>query len=107
MLYDYKSKDSIQDVVLDCFCPLVASIAEEYYRLRDEEWLSIYIPSYMGKELVDMLLEDDLELWFEEDSDVQLLQDDTDVLITIKDNGNLFVIKAKGVSIYESNRNSP
>lgn len=98
MLYNHKSKDSVQDVVLECFCPLVTDIAEEYYRLRMEEWLSIYIPSYMGKELVGMLLEDDLDLWVEEDSDMKLLNEDADVLITIRNDGNLFVEEARGLS---------
>lgn len=98
MLYNHKSKDSVQDVVLECFCPLLKDIAEEYHRLRREEWLSIYIPSYMGKELVGMLLEDDLDLWVEKDSDMCLLNEDTDVLITIREDGNLFVEEAKGLS---------
>lgn len=98
MLYKHESKDSVQDVVLECFCPLLKDISEEYRKLRREEWLSIYIPSYMGKELVGMLLEDDLGLWVEEDSDMHLLNEDTDVLITIRNDGNLFVEEARGLS---------
>ena len=98
MLYNHESKDSVQDVVLECFCPLLSDLAEEYHRLRPEEWLSIYIPSYMGKELVGMLLEDDLRLWVDEDAEMYLLDDDTDVLITIREDGNLFVEEAKGLN---------
>jgi hypothetical protein len=98
MLYDYRLKDSVQDVVLECFCPLLKDIVEEYHRLRVEEWLSIYVPSYMGKELVGMLLEDDLDIWVDEDTEMYLLDDDTDVLITIREDGNLFVEEARGLN---------
>ena len=109
MLYKHESKNSVQDVVLECFCPLLKDIAEEYRKLRREEWLSIYIPSYMGKELVGMLLEDDLDLWVEKDSDMKLLNEDTDVLITIREDGNLFVEEARGLSgnFKKASNNSP
>ena len=98
MLYNHKSKDLVQDVVLDNFCTLLSDISEEYHRLRREEWLSIYIPSYMGKELVGMLLDDDLDIWVDEDAEMYLLDDNTDVLITIREDGNLFVEEARGLS---------
>lgn len=97
MLYNHKSKDSVQDVVLECFCPLIESITEEYYRLREDENLALFVPSYMGKELVGMLLEDDLDLWVHEESEMYLLDEDTDICISIFDDGMLFVEEAKGL----------
>jgi hypothetical protein len=98
MLYNHDSKDSVQDVVLECFCPLVENIVDEYYILREDENLALFLPAYMGKELVEMLLEDDLDLWVHEESEMNLLNEDTDVLISIFDDGMLFVEEAKGLN---------
>ena len=98
MLYNLDSKDSVQDVVLECFCPLVENIVDEYYILREDENLALFLPAYMGKELVEMLLEDDLDLWVHEESEMNLLNEDTDILISIFDDGMLFVEEAKGLN---------
>lgn len=95
MLFDYKSDENIQDFIFECFCPLIEDVVDEYNNLHRNESLSIYMPSDMATEFIGMLLEEDVNLWVHEDSENHLLHTDTDVLITIFNDGMLFVENAK------------
>lgn len=95
MLYDYKSEESTQDVVLECLCSLAADLMENFNNLRRNESLRIYVPSYIGCELVGMLVSED-SLWIYGESENHFLQeDDTDVLISIFNDGMVFVENAR------------
>lgn len=95
MLYEYKSDNNIQDYIFECFCPLLEDVIDEYSNLRRNESLSIYMPSDMATEFVGMLLNEDIGLWVSEESDNRLLHEDTDVLISICDDGMLLIEEAK------------
>ena len=95
MLYEYKSENNIQDYIFECFCPLLEDVIDEYGSLRRNESLSIYMPSDMATEFVGMLLNEDVGLWVGEDSDNRLLYEDTDVLISICNDGLLFIEEAR------------
>lgn len=100
MFYNFKSDELIQDVVIECICPIVYDLMDEYHYLRRDENLSIYAPSYIAKEILGRLLsEESLEefeeadsLWVNEDSDIFLLYNENEeVVITIGYDGMIFV----------------
>ena len=104
MFYNFKSDDLIQDVVIECICPIVYDLMDEYHYLRRDENLSIYAPSYIAKEILGRLLsEENLEefeeadsLWVNEDSDIFLLYNENEeVVITIGYDGMIFVETAR------------
>ena len=104
MFYNFKSDELIQDVVIECICPIVYDLMDEYHYLRRDENLSIYAPSYIAKEILGRLLsEENLEefeeadsLWVNEDSDIFLLYNENEeVVITIGYDGMIFVETAR------------
>ena len=104
MFYNFKSDELIQDVVIECICPIVYDLMDEYHYLRRDENLSIYAPSYIAKEILGRLLsEESLEefeeadsLWVNEDSDIFLLYNENEeVVITIGYDGMIFVETAR------------
>ena len=101
MFYNFKSDELIQDVVIECICPIVYDLMDEYHYLRRDENLSIYAPSYIAKEILGRLLEndeehDEPEFWVNEDSDIFLLYNENEeVVITIGYDGMIFVETAR------------
>ena len=104
MFYNFKSDELIQDVVIECICPIVYDLMDEYHYLRRDENLSIYAPSYIAKEILGRLLsEENLEefeeadsFWVNEDSDIFLLYNENEeVVITIGYDGMIFVETAR------------
>ena len=101
MFYNFKSDELIQDLCVECICPIIADIEDEYYNLHRDESLSIYAPSYIAKEILGRLLEndeenDEPEFWVHEDSDVFLLyNDDEEVIITIGYDGMISIETAR------------
>ena len=104
MFYNFKSDELIQDVVIECICPIVYDLMDEYHYLRRDENLSIYAPSYIAKEILGRLLsEESLEefeeadsLWVNEDSDIFLLYNENEeVVITIGYDGMIFIETAR------------
>lgn len=104
MFYNFKLDELIQDVVVECICPIVYDLMDEYHYLRRDENLSIYAPSYIAKEILGRLLsEESLEefeeadsLWVNEDSDIFLLYNENEeVVITIGYDGMIFVETAR------------
>lgn len=99
MLFDYKSVNNVQDVVLDCMCKLVTDITDEYKNLRRDEMMFIYLPSYMASELSAMLLNEDIGLYMSDDADIDLLEEnDEDILLRVIGSGELHVECARGFS---------
>ena len=109
MLYDYKSEELTQEVYIQCICPLCDDIIDEYSTLRRYENLSIYAPSYITREILGRLLDEIEDLWVDTDSENELLyNDDNDVVITIANDGMVFVEEAKDPDngIIKSNEDS-
>ena len=107
MLYDYKSEELTQEVYITCICPLCDDIIDEYSTLRRYENLSIYAPSYIAREILGRLLDEIEDLWVDADSENELLySDDNDVVITIANDGMVFIEDARDDGIIKSNEDS-
>lgn len=99
MIYNYKSEETVQDVILECLCPLITDIADEYSTLRRYENLSIYTPSYVAREIISRILEEIEDIWVHTESENELLyNDENEVVITIGSDGMIFVETARGES---------
>ena len=104
MIYDYKSEELTQEVYIQCICPIVDDIIDEYSTLRRYENLSIYAPSYIAREILGRLLDEIEDLWVDADSENELLyKDDNEVLVTIAYDGMVFVEEAKVNGVIKSN----
>ena len=104
MIYDYKSEELAQDTILECYCPLVEDIADEFSTLRRYENLSIYTPSYIAREILGRLLDEIEDLWVDADSENELLYKvENEVVITIAYDGMVFVEEAKVNGVIKSN----
>lgn len=104
MIYDYKSDELVQDTILECFCPLIEDLADEFSTLRRYNELSIYAPSYVAREILSRMLDEIDEVWVHADSHNELLyKDDNEVLITIACDGMVFVEEAKVNGVIKSN----
>lgn len=97
MLYDYKSDELIQDVVVECLCPVVADIIDEYSTLRRDEYILMYVPAYLAVEIMNRFLEDVEESYIDSDADIGLLtDDDNEVILTFSADGTVYVEEARG-----------
>ena len=104
MIYDYKSDELTQEVYIQCICPLCDDIIDEYSTLRRYENLSIYAPSYIAREILSRLLNEIDDLWVDADSENELLyKDENEVVITIANDGMVFVEDARYDGIIKSN----
>ena len=61
MFYNFKSDELIQDLYIECLCPIISDVEDEYYNLHRYETLAIYAPSYIAKEILGRILENDKE----------------------------------------------
>ena len=92
MLYVHKSKDIIQDVIVECLCPIIDDVADEFDMLRRYESLAIYVPSPIAREILGRILEEFDDVWVNEESHTEVLyRDDNKVIITLCDDGMIFV----------------
>lgn len=99
MFYDHKSEEVVQDIITECFCPVLEDIEDEYSNLRRGEFLAIYAPFYVASELLVRILDELDDVYLDEESEIELLtQKNTDVLITIAYDGMIFVESARGKS---------
>ena len=104
MIYDYKSDELTQEVYIQCICPIVDDIIDEYSTLRRYNNLSVYAPSYIAREILGRLLDEIEDLWVDADSENELLyKDNNEVLVTIACDGMVFVEEAKINGIIKSN----
>ena len=107
MIYDYKSDELTQEVYIECICPIVDDIIDEYSTLRRYENLSIYAPSYIAREILGRLLDEIEDLWVDVDSENELLyKDENEVVITIAYDGMVFVEEARVDGVIKSNEDS-
>ena len=96
MIYDYKSKSTVQDVILDSIEKLTYDIEDEFSSLRRYQYLAIYSPAFLAREILGMILDDVDDVWVHEDAHLELLHDDdNEVLITIAYDGMIFVEEAR------------
>lgn len=97
MIYNYKADETVQDVILECLCPLLEDISDEYSTLRRENSIQIYAPSFIAKEIVYKILEEIEDVWVNEESHNKLLyKDNNEVIITIASDGMIFIEAARG-----------
>ena len=97
MLYDYKSKYTVQDVILDSIEKLTYDIEDEFSSLRRYQYLIIYSPAFLAREIIGEILDDEDDTWVNEDAHFELLHDDdNEVLITLAYDGMVFIEEARG-----------
>lgn len=95
MIYNHKSNDVVQDVIIECLCPLLEDLADEFEMLRRCEFLAIYAPSPIAREILGRILEEFDGIWVNEESHNELLyKDDDKVIITICGDGMIFIESA-------------
>lgn len=95
MIYNYKSDEAVQDVVLNDIGELLKDIEDEYKILHRDEYLFVYAPSYIAKKIVTRLLTD-VDAFVHEESYTDLLdKEDNNVLLTVANDGMLFVEDAR------------
>ena len=96
MIYDYKSKSTVQDVILDSIEKLTYDIEDEFSSLRRYQYLAIYSPAFLAREIIGEILDDEDDTWVNEDAHFELLHDDdNEVLITLAYDGMIFIEEAR------------
>lgn len=97
MIYDYKSDERIQCAIFECFCPLMEDIKDEFDNLRRDTFLNIFAPAWIGREIFSRINEEIDESYIDSESDLSVLEDDNnEVNISLNNDGNLFVMQARG-----------
>lgn len=97
MLYDYKSKNKVQEVLLECICPIVEDIADEFDRLHRFHALTVFAPSWLGRMLLVEILKTIDEVYISEESSIDLLEkDDNEILFTVAWDGCIIIEEARG-----------
>ena len=98
MLYDYKNDDLVQDVVLESVKDIVDDIVEEYVGLRRNDYLAVYTPANIATKILYLLMDERLDsLYINEEAELELLEDDSNVvIITIGFDGSVDVEEAYG-----------
>ena len=96
MIYNHKSDSNVQDIILDDIAKLTDDIESEYDLLRRYDFLIIYSPAFLSREILGIILDDVDDVWVHEDAHLELLSDDdNEVLITIAYDGMIFVDEAR------------
>ena len=96
MIYDYKSKSTVQDVILDSIEKLTYDIEDEFSSLRRYQYLLIYSPAFLAKEIIGEILDDEDDVWVNEDAHFELLHDDdNEVLVSLGHDGMIFIESAR------------
>ena len=96
MIYDYKSESTVQDVILDSIEKLTSDIEDEFSSLRRYQYLLIYSPAFLAREIIGEILDDEDDVWVSEDAHFELLHDDdNEVLITLAYDGMIFIEEAR------------
>lgn len=97
MVYNYKSDNTVQDVVVECLCPIMLDIQDTYSTLRRNEFILVYAPSCIAREIYTRILDEVDDVWVDRDSNIRLLAtDDNDVIITLATDGMVYVEEARG-----------
>lgn len=96
MIYDYKSDETVQDIITDDLCPIIEDIESEFVKLRRGEHICIFAPSKAAKEILGNILEDLEDVFVHSDSHNGLLYDDKNrVCFTIGYDGMIFIEPAE------------
>ena len=96
MIYDYKSKATVQDVILDSIEKLTYDIEEEFSTLRRYQYLIIYSPAFLAREIIGEILDDEDDTWVNEDAHFELLHDDdNEVIVSLAHDGMIFIESAR------------
>ena len=99
MLYDYKSKSTVQDVILDSIEKLTYDIEDEFASLRRYQYLLIYSPAFLAREIIGEILDDEDDTWVNEDANFELLHDDdNEVIVSLGHDGMIFIESARSRS---------
>ena len=99
MIYDYKSKSTVQDVILDSIEKLTYDIEDEFSSLRRYQYLAIYSPAFLAREIIGEILDDEDDTWVNEDAHFELLHDDdNEVIVSLGHDGMIFIESARSRS---------
>ena len=99
MIYDYKSKSTVQDVILDSIEKLTYDIEDEFASLRRYQYLLIYSPAFLAREIIGEILDDEDDVWVNEDAHFELLHDDeNEVIVSLGHDGMIFIESARSRS---------
>ena len=99
MIYDYKSKSTVQDVILDSIEKLTYDIEDEFASLRRYQYLLIYSPAFLAREIIGEILDDEDDVWVNEDANFELLHDDeNEVIVSLGHDGMIFIESARSRS---------
>ena len=99
MIYDYKSKSTVQDVILDGIDKLTYDIEDEFSSLRRYQYLLIYSPAFLAREIIGEILDDEDDVWINEDANFELLHDDdNEVIVSLGHDGMIFIESARSRS---------
>ena len=99
MIYDYKSKSTVQDVILDSIEKLTYDIEDEFASLRRYQYLLIYSPAFLAREIIGEILDDEDDVWVNEDAHLELLSDDeNEVIVSLGHDGMIFIESARSRS---------
>ena len=99
MIYDYKSKSTVQDVILDSIDKLTHDIEDEFASLRRYQYLLIYSPAFLAREIIGEILDDEDDVWVNEDAHFELLHDDeNEVIVSLGHDGMIFIESARSRS---------
>ena len=99
MIYDYKSNDTVQDVILDSIDKLTEDIESEFETLRRYNSLFIYTPAFLAREIIGEILDDEDDVWVDEDANFELLHDDdNEVIVSLGHDGMIFIESARSRS---------
>lgn len=82
MLYDFKDKNLCQDVIVQSYYDVVDDIEENFENIRQYEWISVFAPADIIKEIYDCLIVD-VDFTDAEYSSPELLYSDKELLLTI------------------------
>lgn len=99
MLYDYKSEETVQYVDLECMCPLLDDIVDEWSMLRRFECITVYAPLWVCAKLRDRLIWDeelgDFYDQVEDEAEYFKYDDDEQALLSVYWNGALYIEHAR------------
>lgn len=92
MMYNYKCEELIQEVELECLCPLVEDLVDEYYKLHRYESYCLYTPAHIAEELIVRLITMEDECFcIDPEANVDLLSGTGNVLISVGDDASIYV----------------
>lgn len=96
MIYDYRSEDVVQDVILDNVEEIVCDIVDEYSTLRRYKSVYVYAPCYVAKDILKEMLDILDNVYVDNDPEINLLLDEeNDILIILGYDGRINIEDAR------------